>query len=167
MTTLHLVRHGRPMKVEPTPAVLWELDPDGLTEVTSLRPELPRPAYWVSSAEPKAMTTARLLTDGPIRVDPGLGEQRRGGWVDDFETVLGMAFAQPDEPAAPGWEPLADTRTRVLRVVRRLLADGPADLVLVGHATAWTVLVAELTGTPADLAAWSGWRMPGVRRVEA
>jgi hypothetical protein len=33
-------------------------------------------------------------------------------------------------------------------------------LVLVGHGTAWTVLVAELTGAEPDLARWRAMAMP-------
>ena len=34
------------------------------------------------------------------------------------------------------------------------------DLVLVGHGTAWTVLVAALTGAEPDLERWAALRMP-------
>lgn len=39
-------------------------------------------------------------------------------------------------------------------------------MVLVGHGTAWTLLVAELTGSPADLARWDTLAMPDVIVVE-
>lgn len=47
--------------------------------------------------------------------------------------------------------------------VRRILVAHPGDdVVLVGHGTAWTVLVAALTGRPPDLDAWAALRMPDV-----
>jgi broad specificity phosphatase PhoE len=77
------------------------------------------------------------------------------------------AFAEPDEPAWPGWEPLAVTRDRLLPAVRRILGETPGeDVVLCGHGTAWTLLVSELTGRPPDLDAWSRLRMPDLWCVD-
>jgi broad specificity phosphatase PhoE len=60
-----------------------------------------------------------------------------------------------------GWEPLATCRHRVTTTARGLVADNPGtDLVLVGHGTAWTVLVAELTGDQPDLDRWRDLAMP-------
>jgi broad specificity phosphatase PhoE len=42
---------------------------------------------------------------------------------------------------------------------------GDDDVVLVGHGTAWTVLVAELTGRPPDLARWESLAMPDLITV--
>jgi broad specificity phosphatase PhoE len=59
--------------------------------------------------------------------------------------------------------PLAQTRRRVVRTVREIVArPGNDDLVLVGHATAWTCLVSALTGDPPDLDAWAHLGMPDV-----
>ena len=45
--------------------------------------------------------------------------------------------------------------------VRRVLdVHAGEDVVLVGHGTAWTVLVAELTGTPPDLDRWESLATP-------
>ncbi len=128
---------------------------------------LPDDAWWSSSAEPKAVATARLLTDRPISVEPDLGEHRRAaGWVEDLGAVVRRAFARPDECAAPGWEPLAACRARVLPVVRRLLAEHPdRDVVLVGHGTAWTVVAADLTGEEPDLERWEALGLPDVITV--
>ena len=71
----------------------------------------------------------------------------RAGWLDDFADRVRAAFADPATPAAPGWEPLEATRERLLPAVRRILdVHGDDDVVLVGHGTAWTLLVAALTG---------------------
>ena len=75
-------------------------------------------------------------------------------------------FADPDHPAYDGWEPLADCERRVTGAVRALMADHPgADLVLVGHGTAWTVLVASLTGERPDLDRWAALAMPDLIKV--
>ena len=164
---LHLVRHGRPL-VEPglLPSA-WELDPAGFDEVWALRRSgrLPEHARWFSSPEPKAVATAQLLTDAEVGVVEGLREQVRetADWLDDFEDVVRRAFADPEQPAHPGWEPLSVTRDRVVTAVRGLVEQHPGDdLVLVGHGTAWTVLVSALTGAPPDLERWSSMGFPDV-----
>jgi broad specificity phosphatase PhoE len=68
------------------------------------------------------------------------------------------AFRSPDAPAAEGWEAAAATRERA----RAALAAAPAgrDVVLVGHGTAWTLLVAAITGDPPDIVAWRRMTLP-------
>jgi broad specificity phosphatase PhoE len=61
---------------------------------------------------------------------------------------------------------LALTRDRLLPAVRRILDTHPdTDVALAGHGTAWTLLVAELTGAAPDLEAWAALRMPDVWTV--
>jgi broad specificity phosphatase PhoE len=77
------------------------------------------------------------------------------------------AFERPDEPATDGWEPLSACRDRVVPAVRRVLeVHRGEDVVLVGHGTAWTLVVADLTGQPPDLDRWSALAMPDVLTVE-
>ena len=168
---LHLVRHGRPLLEPGLLPSAWELDPAGFDDVWALRESgrLPDRAHWFCSPEPKAVATAQLLTDGPVATVEGLREQVRltADWIDDIEAVVRRAFADPARSAYPGWEPLDVTRARLVTVVRGLLDEHPGeDLVLVGHGTAWTVLVAALTGADPDLDRWSRLRMPDVLEVE-
>ena len=164
---LPLVRHGFPALDPTRPASEWGLDPRGIEGVEAMRDRgvLPPRACWVSSPERKARETALLLTTDPVHEDPALVEARRGAsWIGEpaaFEAVVRASFADPPTPAAPGWEPLAVTATRVIAAVESWLArtTEPA-LVLVGHGTAWSIAVAHLTGTPPDLDAWSRLRMP-------
>ena len=168
--TLHLVRHGRPLLAPGVPAAQWELDPAAYDDVWALRASgrLPHRAAWLSSPEPKAMQTAGLLTDGDVGVLPDLREHERSGeWVDDFPAAVRRAFAEPDVPAVEGWEPLTACRDRVSRAVRRVLeVHGGDDVVLVGHGTAWTLVVADLTGRPPDLDRWQALAMPDVISLE-
>ena len=163
---LHLVRHGLPAIVPGVPAAEWELDPSGYDDVWALRASgrLPERAAWFCSPEPKAVQTAQLLTDGDVGVLPDLREhERTGEWVEDFPAVVRRAFAHPDEPALPGWEPLSACRDRVVPAVRRVLeVHAGEDVVLVGHGTAWTVVAADLTGTGPDLDRWQSLAMPDV-----
>jgi broad specificity phosphatase PhoE len=162
---LFLVRHGRPLVDRARPAHEWNLDPAYDDDVRALRRRLPTRARWFSSPEPKAFLTARLLTDEPIEVVADLREHERhsADWLEDFASVVARAFAEPDLPAYDGWVPLEQTRRRVVRAVAELVdRPGDSDLVLVGHATAWTCLVAALAGRPPDLAVWANLAMPDV-----
>ncbi len=168
---LHLVRHGRPIVEPGLMASAWELDPAAFDEVWALRGSgrLPRRSRWFSSPEPKALATAHLLTDRPVAVVDGLREQVRatGDWIDDMEAVVRRAFADPQQPAYPGWEPLVTTRGRVVTAVRLLLEQNAGeDLVLVGHSTAWTLVAAALTNSEPDLDRWMLLGMPDVIEVD-
>ncbi|CAM3606456.1 histidine phosphatase family protein [Nocardioides zeicaulis] len=167
--TLHLVRHGRPLVVPGVPAAEWDLDPAAYDDVWALRASgrLPARAAWFSSAEPKAQQTAELLTDAGFGVLPDLGEHVRSAeWVEDLDGAVRRAFASPDEPALPGWEPLSSCRDRVVPAVRRVLeVHGDDDVVLVGHGTAWTLVVADLTGEAPDVDRWAGLAMPDLITV--
>lgn len=168
--TLFLVRHGRPLVVPGTPAAEWDLDPAAYDDVWALRSSgrLPSRATWITSTEPKAVQTAQLLTDTEVGLLPDLREHERSGeWIEDFAGAVREAFAAPDRPAAPGWEPLAECRERVVPAVRRVLeVHGREDVVLVGHGTAWTLVVADLAGRAPDLERWSTLAMPDLITVE-
>jgi len=162
---IHLVRHGRSLPVSGEPPHAWELDPAGFDDVWALRESgrLPADAVWFCSPEPKAVATAQLLTEGEVGILDALREHVRetSVWLEDFQGVVARAFADPEHSAYDGWEPLAACRDRVVRAVQGILsAHADRDVVLVGHGTAWTMLVAELTGTPPDLARWSVMTMP-------
>lgn len=164
MTTLWLVRHGRPRVDPQQPPHEWPLAPD-TGAVSALREHLPAGGAWHSSPEPKAVGTAQLLTDGPVRLVDDLREAvRPATWFDDaseFEALVRRSVLVPHAPAADGWEPASSTRARVEAAVRELLADHVGgDVVAVGHGTAWTLLVAVLTQRPPDLEAWARMRLP-------
>jgi len=162
---LHLVRHGRSLPRPGVPAHEWELDPAGFDDVWALRESgrLPQRAVWFTSPEPKAIATAQLLHEGEVGVVLDLREHLRDttDWLEDFPGTVERAFAAPDEPAYVGWEPLAACRERVARAVDGILAaHAEEEVVLVGHGTAWTLLVAELTGEAPDLERWRTMAMP-------
>jgi len=166
--TLFLVRHGRPLVVPGEPAATWDLDPAACDEVWALRDRLPAGGVWASSPEPKAVQTAALLHDGEVAVVPALAEHRRGpALIEEFEGTVAGAFADPDTAAHPDWEPLAACRDRITAAVRALLDEhAGCDLVLVGHGTAWTALVAELSGRAPDVDRWRSLRMPDLLTIE-
>lgn len=163
---LYLVRHGQPALDPSVPASRWILDPGHERDVVAfgVGAGLPDDAAWFTSPEPKAARTAELLAGRPVDVVRDLREQERAaGQVENFPDVVVEAFARPDDVVHEGWEPLTRTRGRVSAAVRRILAEQVGrDVVLVGHGTAWTLLVAELTGAEPDLGRWRGLAMPDV-----
>lgn len=162
-TELHLVRHARPVVDDRVPAAQWQLAPDAADEVAALAAAgvLPRSARWFSSPEPAAMQTARLLTTEAVTVYDALGEVARPAGAVDLADCVRRGIAAPDRPARPGWETCAAAGQRISRGVRKLLAAYPDEpLVVVGHGIASTLLVAELTGTAPDVAAWAGMTYP-------
>lgn len=172
--TLHLVRHGRSTMERGRAPHDWGLDPAGFADIDALRASgrLPERARWFSSPEEKALRTAQRLTNAGVVVVEELREHERQTtrWFDDpaeFRAAVHRAFENLDESSVEGWEPLAATRDRLLPAVRRILADHPHEpVVLAGHGTAWTLLVAELTGQRPDLEAWARLRMPDLWVVE-
>ncbi|GAA4991842.1 histidine phosphatase family protein [Actinopolymorpha pittospori] len=166
-TTMHLVRHGRVVPEPARPAAEWTLHPDAGPELAALRESglLPARARWFSSPEPKAFGTARALTGTAIGFVDGLREMTRPAqpWLgaDAWSALVRRSVDEPDVPAAPGWESAAATSQRVVGAVRRILDSCPDDdVVLVGHGTAWTLVVAALTAQPPDLDAWERLRTP-------
>jgi broad specificity phosphatase PhoE len=171
---LTLVRHGRPAIQPAVAARHWPLARDAAEELAALRASglLPPGATWISSPEPKALATAAALTDQTVVTVDDLREAERPvSWFDEpeeFVAAVRRSFEAPDEPAVSGWETASATRSRVAAVVRELLADlePSAQLVLVGHGAAWTLLVAELTGQPPNVAAWERMGMPDLATLE-
>ncbi len=124
------------------------------------------------------MATADLLRAGAdVEHVAELGEAARPArWTEqaEFDAIVARSFARPGESVAPGWETLDAVRIRLLQAIddRVLpLAAGHGhhdvvDVVLVGHGTAWTVLVAALTGAAPDLDAWRAMTMPDHCQLE-
>lgn len=151
---LHLVRHGRPLVDPSAPSREWRLDPAGAGEIGALRTALPASATaaaWFSSDEHEAVATARLLTNSGVRPVPELREAARSSFVEDraaFADAVSRGLQHPATAALPGWEPLEQTRQRIVDTVAGLISRSAGDVVLVGHGTAWTLLRHHLVGGP-------------------
>jgi broad specificity phosphatase PhoE len=174
MIRLHLIRHGRPLVDAKTSASTWSLvaDDEPFRSLTAA-PGFPRFGRWVSSSEPKALDTARVLRhllDLPaddFDRTAALREMRRpAGWTQQlvFEGLVRASVENPSEPAAAAWETAASVLERVGAEVRRQCErserEGSGEVVLVGHGTAWSLLVAATVGLPVDVAGWQRMRMP-------
>jgi broad specificity phosphatase PhoE len=157
---LHLVRHGPPVIEPGKPASSWLLDPAASPDLRRLRTFMAAntaAVSWHSSDEPKAVATASALTDDEVEVVPMLREAVRADWFtrqDQFQAAALAAFARPAYAAHPGWEPFDQTRARIRAAADEILRRSRTDVVLVGHGSAWTLLVSDLLGQPPDLEAW-------------
>ncbi len=167
---VHLVRHGLP-KIDPTtPASTWPLATGADAGIEPLRGSgvLPDEAVWVSSVEPKALATAeRLSPHGRCEVMEGMHEAGRpADWLsrEEFTAAVRRSFAHPDEPAREAWEPVTVVGVRVATaagaVINRARRADATGVILVGHGTAWTLLVSALTGEAPDLDGWELMSMP-------
>lgn len=182
---LHLIRHGGPLVSPSVPPREWELDPAGIAEIEALRAALPASATeaaWFSSDERKALATAQRLTNAAVQPVPGLREAARSSYVEDqatFADAVSRGLQHPAIAGLPGWEPLERTQQRVADTVTDIVSRFPGDVALVGHGTAWTLLISYLVDEPLpqsvppmampdllilDLSAqtvvnrWGGWR---------
>ena len=167
---LHLVRHGRPLVTEGQPNASWPLAPQAAEGLAALRTSgrLPADATWYSSPEPKALGTAEALAAGEVTVVEDLREMERpaGAWLGgkEWHAVVSRSMLDPDVPALPGWETGRAVTERIVAAVRALPAAD--DVALAGHGTAFTLLVAALTGAPPDLDGWRRMGMPDHLVVE-
>lgn len=111
------------------------------------------------------METAWTLTDAEPRLIEDLREQRRpDSWIDGFGDLVELSLRFPEIPPARGWETAASVGDRLMSVLSTLPTKG--DVVLVGHGTAWTILVARLTGAVPDVAAWKSMGFPDHSSIE-
>jgi broad specificity phosphatase PhoE len=168
MVTVHLVRHGDVVP-DRGPASGWALHPEAAAGFAELRASGALPgeaqARWFSSPEPKALGTARALTDTAIGPVDGLREMVRPAepWrgAEEWRRIVRRSMEELDRPALPGWETGRATTERVVAAVGSIRECCPDDdLVLVGHGTAWTLLVSALTGRALDFDAWLRLRTP-------
>lgn len=166
---MHLIRHGRPLAAPGVARSDWQLDPSAADEIVTLRLALALPdeTSWYVSPEARAVETAHLLGAATPVVVADFREQIRPDvWVEDFRRVVERGLGNPRSAAAPGWEPAIETQRRVAAAAAGIKSDGAGPVALVGHGTAWTLLVAALTGTEPDVDAWRELRMPDHCRVD-
>lgn len=166
--TLFLVRHAEP-DVDPSrDATSWDLLPGAEAQLKQIADQLPDDARYFCSPEPKATATARLLTPEPVEVVADLREHERGtDWLEDYRATVSRALVVPIQSAHRGWDTAFRTQQRVTEAVRRLMDRLPdKPLVLVGHAIAWTLLVAEFTDSEPDPELWASLGFPDLITLE-
>ncbi|GCE46452.1 broad specificity phosphatase PhoE [Thermosporothrix hazakensis] len=165
---LILVRHSL-SRVDPaTAAKQWELTEEGAERCRVLARRLApyRPTAIVSSVEPKAQETARILASElqlPWRTAENLHEHEREGMpfldAERWQETIARFFAEP-ERLVFGRETALQARQRFEQALQTALAQQPAEqLIVVSHGTVLTLFAAQLLGVK-PLAFWKALAMP-------
>lgn len=166
MERLILVKHGRPVIAPGRPRSSWRLSAEGRAAARRLAARLDplSPARLVSSAEPKAAETARILGEAlglSAAVDPDFGEHRadEGAFLapEVFEAEVAALFARPAHRVM-GEETGAAARARfATALARHGLPDGDTAIV-VAHGRIITLWLSQELG----LEPMAFWRRLGL-----
>ena len=165
---LHLLRHAMPDPAPHLPPSVWALATQGRHAAITIGRRVPKGVRVLSSAERKAIQTARLATGQEPRQDSRFGEvakpgepygspfrERRGPWV----------RGDPDERHR-GWETPVDAARRFSQAVE----DHPDDdLLIATHGmvmVAWLVSIGRLHAGRAAEEYWAALTFPDLVTVE-
>lgn len=162
MTRLILVRHSLPAIDPAIPAPDWRLSDEGRhrAEVLAQRLTGHDPGRTVSSPEPKALETARIIhahsahRSEQVTIVPDLREQerRRAPYLTPqaFQEAVIASLRRPDEVCF-GEESAAAARQRFAAAIADQLAATPPEqtLTVVTHGTVLALYVAAVTGIDA------------------
>lgn len=166
---LVLVRHSLPEMVGGVPASQWGLSTVGRRRCEALAERLSEhePAVVVTSEEPKAIETGRIIADIldlPLGMEPGLHEHERGAvrYLDDrehFQAQVTRFFEHPGELVF-GHETADRAYARFAAAVARILDEHPVgNLAIVTHGTVMTLFIARANRL-APLPFWKSLGLP-------
>ena len=159
MTKLIFITHPEVCIDPERPIPDWGLNPVGKARAKTFaaHPSMSGVTAVWSSAEQKAIETARLLADPKglaVQTHPDLGENDRSatGFLprDAFEAAADAFFADPTI-SFKGWERAIDAQARISSTVRNLVADHmDGDLAIASHGAVGTLLWCHLRELPID-----------------
>ena len=144
-----LVRHAEPRVAPDVPSSEWDLRAAGLRNCVALAETLCRflPAILVSSTEPKAVQTARLIAQQlglEMTSRDGLREHKRSGEFlpkSTFHSNIQASFANPTKVEF-GRESCDELGLRIEDEVHKALSRVPdSNVMLVTHGTAMTSFI--------------------------
>jgi broad specificity phosphatase PhoE len=167
MRRLVLAKHARPDVRGDLPASEWGLTEDGLAGARRLAERLRvlAPSAIVSSAEPKASATARIVAAAlaiPLEIAADLHEHVRpqSGLLGDAEFTARIAdlFARPHEVVF-GSESASDALRRFTLALDRVIDAGRGDLVVISHGTVISLFVGARSHEDAH-SLWSTLGLP-------
>lgn len=156
MTVSYFISHAQAAITPNIPIDQWHLSEIGQQQAVEAAklPWVLEVQRFISSAEPKAIETARALIgqrELPLEHDPLLGENDRTstGYLPktQFEITSDSFFARP-ERSVLGWERAVDAQQRIIAAIRRLAAASPEPTAYVSHGAVGTLLLADLLGKP-------------------
>jgi len=156
MHNLVLVKHSLPEIDETKPAKEWQLGFEGRVRCKALADALMgyHPDVVISSVEPKALQTARMLvglldeSTLPRETMEGLHEHDRSevGFLskEEFEKRVEEFFAKPDQKVL-GAESADEAHDRFARAIRAaLVKHGERTMIVVAHGTVISLFVSRL-----------------------
>lgn len=173
MGALYLIRHPHTQPDPARAASEWDLSERGRQEVEALvaAPFWTAVTALYTSPQVKAAAVgwavhaAHGIAWTPVEA---LAEAARDGWLgpEAFEAAQHDFFEQPDEPAAPDWEPAEEARVRFVTGIDEILRRHPVaqSVAVVAHATVLTLYEASLRG---ERATFEDWQRVGFAAVMA
>lgn len=168
---LILVRHSAVDLVPDRSNHEWQLSADGRDRCRQFAPHLRpyAPARFITSQEPKAAETGRLLADAldvPCRPAPDLHEHERRTMPyfptpADFRAAVAQLFLRPEELVL-GEETAVQAADRFETAVHTAVAPYPAEnLALVSHGTVITLFVCRHNPRIDPIPFWQQLTLPG------
>lgn len=167
MRKLILIKHARPQIDPNRPSEEWQLGDEGRRGATSLVDKL-RPYEFdrlFSSAEPKALQTAQILSremDRPVEQFPDLHEHDRRDvpHMDsrEFISLIALFFKEPNRLVL-GNETANEAAARFEAAVDRLLEKTTGDVAIVSHGTVIS-LFAQRRAHQEPFALWRRMGLP-------
>lgn len=164
---LILVRHSLPDVVEGLPARNWSLSEEGRRRAERLVQRLTpfRPEVIVSSAEPKALETAKIVASAlqmGVAISEGLHEHKRETVPylvpDVFEKSVLELFERPDQIVF-GDESADQAHQRFSEAVAAAVKlHASRTVCIIAHGTVISLLVSRLTG----ICAFELWKELGL-----
>jgi len=164
---LILVKHSLPDINESVPAREWNLSDEGRTRAKKIVEKLIEyhPEVIVSSDEPKAQQTAKIISEGlglkySVMKDLHEHDRRRVPFLDkdEFQTLVQEFFAKPDALVF-GNETANQALVRFCGAVNSMLEYSDAKTILiVSHGTVISLFVSWLTGQ----SGYSFWKELGL-----
>ncbi len=162
-----LIKHAQPQIDPLMPARAWPLSQEGKLLCRTLADKVAvyQPQVIVSSTEPKAIETARIVAGHlhkPFEVLAGLHEHDRSNVPfyspQVFEQSVAMFFQKPAELVF-GRETAAQAQERFSRAVESVLEKYPdSNIAIVAHGTVITLFVA----THAQIEPFAFWKGLGL-----
>lgn len=157
MRNLILVKHSLPDIIPTVPAHQWHLSEVGRLRCQPLAAKIAgySPQVIVSSHEPKALETARIVAKhlngvSTFQIVDGLQEHDRSSveWQNEeqFEARVAEFFGQP-QILSMGQETAVQAYERFAQTVASVIEDYPrSNIAVVAHGTVITLLVAQASG---------------------
>lgn len=167
---IHLLRHAMPETwPEVTPSA-WTLTPSGRDAARAMGRRLPRGVTVLSSAERKAIETARCATGREPLIDPRFGEVERPGepFDDEARERRGAWIRGETDARHKRWESMIEAARRFTAGVADQRAGG--DLLIATHGmvmVAWLVSIGRLDAAPTAEEYWASLTFPDLVTVTA